>query len=265
MPVITLTTDWGNQDFYVAAVKGCIFSICPQTTVIDISHQIKTFNIAQAAFVIKSAYKFYPDESVHIIGVFSEQKEDQPYICVKYHNQFFVGTDNGCLGLIIDDLAETVIKLDESEKYQIADSTFPELSVFATAAAHLANGVDINNLGKKIKDFRRSVSLMPAIDESRISGHVIYVDSFKNLITDISKNIFERVGKLRPYTIYVQSHNTKNRIDYISKSYNESIGGELLALFNSLDLLEIAQYEGFVSDHLKLGVGAAVIINFANR
>ncbi len=262
MPIITLTSDWQTHDFYLAAVKGQLFSICPTATIIDISHQIQTFNLAQAAFVIKNSYQYFPDNTIHIIAVKSEGNTDNNYIGVRHKNQYFICADNGILGLIFE---QTILdEIVEIEKYPTFDlPTFPELVVFTNAAGHLANGGRIKDLGKIKANYRKQVPLQPVIENSVIIGRVIYIDSYQNAITNISSDLFYKVGKNRGFSIFVQTN--KNKISQINKTYSETSDGDLLAIFNSLNLLEIAIYNGFAAELLGLDTNSTVRINFYGK
>ena len=103
MPIITLTTDWNKDDYYVGAAKGAIYSNCIDATIVDITHQIKPFNIFQAAFILKNSYRFYPSGTVHIIGVKTEIYADQKYIAAEFEGQYFLGTDNGIFSLLFQE------------------------------------------------------------------------------------------------------------------------------------------------------------------
>jgi S-adenosylmethionine hydrolase len=255
MSIVTLTSDWNSDDYYSAAVKGKILSHCPDTIVFDITNQVPPFNIALAAFQLKHAYRHFPADTIHIIAVNSETKEKRPYIALKANNQYFIGYDNGIFGLIFDHDPEEIVSIDSSKA-----GTFPELSVFTEAACEIIRTGKISGLGSKYTRLYKQVSMLPAIDESVINGSVIYIDSYKNAFTNISRELFDQIGKGRPFEIFVQSNH--NRIDRLNINYSDSSMGEMLALFNSLGLLEIAINEGNAADLLNLAHNSSVRIKF---
>lgn len=259
MPIITLTTDWNANDFYVGAIKGKILSQCPHAIIIDISHQVQPFNITQAAFIIRNSYSNFPDNSIHIICVNTEGAKDKPFLVLKYQKHYFIGTDNGIFGLLFENDPEQIISIKSNEKA----SSFAALSVFAEAAGKLANEGKIETLGNAVKSFSKRIPIRAAIEESIINGSVIYIDSFKNAITNISRELFNRVGKNRPFEIYVRSNHYK--INKINTFYHETSPGEILALFNSVGLLEIAINMGNVADLLDLSVNSSVRIKFLEK
>ncbi|MFC2151610.1 S-adenosyl-l-methionine hydroxide adenosyltransferase family protein [Bacteroidota bacterium] len=255
MPVITLTTDWNNDDFYLGAVKGAIYNSCIDATIVDITHQIKPFNIYQAAFILKNCHKFYPKGSVHIIGVKTEAFANQQFIAAEFEDRYFLGTDNGIFSLLFKD--------DDTVKFVLLDyerSSFPVLDVFSKVACKLIEGEEFDSLGNEVKEIERRVPLRATIDESSISGSVVYIDSFQNAITNVSNDLFKRIGKGRPFKIYVQSNHYV--ISKINQSYQETSIGELLALFNSLNLLEIAINGGNAAELLNLDTNSTIRIKF---
>jgi S-adenosylmethionine hydrolase len=258
MAIITLTTDWKSNDFYVGAVKGAILSAYADAQIIDINHQVATFNIAQAAFIIKNSFAYFPKGTVHIIDVNSEMTSQASYIALHYLDHYFIGTDNGGFGLICKDNIQTIVRIEKffDKEFQ----TFPALKVFAPAAAFLALGNKINELGASLSDINRQTPFRATIDEAVIVGSVIYIDSYQNVITNISKELFDRVGRNRKFEILVQSNHY--RINKINLTYNETSNGELLAIFNSAALLEIAINKGNIAELLNLSINSNVRIKF---
>ena len=255
MSIVTLTSDWNSDDYYSAAVKGTILNRCPGTLVVDITNQVPSFNIALAAFQLKHAYRHFPADTIHIIAVNSDSKEKRPYLALKADNHFFIGYDNGIFGLLLEHDPEEMVSIESS-----GAEIFPELSVFAAAACEIIRSGRLSGLGSKYTQLYKQVPMLPAIDESVINGSVIYIDSYKNAFTNISRELFDQIGKGRPFEIFVQSNH--NRIDRLNISYSDSSLGEMLALFNSLGLLEIAINGGNAADLLNLALNSSVRIKF---
>jgi S-adenosylmethionine hydrolase len=255
MSIITLISDWNSDDYYSAAVKGRILSNCPDASVIDITNKIPPFNIAMAAFQLKHSYKHFPAGTIHLIAVNSETDDDHPMIAVKANEHYFIGCDNGIFGLLLESDPDEIVVLDSKDA-----GTFPEWSVFAGAACKLASKGNLSELGQKYTRMNKRVPMLPAIEESMINGGVIYIDSYKNVITNISFELFQQIGKGRPYEILVQSNHYK--INRLNKKYGDSSMGEMLALFNSIGLLEIAINRGNASDLLNLTLNSSIRIKF---
>jgi hypothetical protein len=256
MPIITLTTDWNTNDYYLGAIKGKIFSQCPNVVIVDISHQIQPFNIHQAAFILRNSFSNFPEGTIHLIGVNTEGGDETPFLIIRYENHYFIGTDNGIFGLLFSDEPEIVISIKIKEKIP----GFSGISVLTDAACKVFNGVQPESLGTIVKSYKKRIPIRAAIDKSVINGSVIYIDSYKNAITNISRELFERVGKNRPFEIFVRSNHY--RIDKINNFYHETSPGELLAIFNSIGLLEIAMYMGNVADLLDLSVNSSIRVKF---
>jgi S-adenosylmethionine hydrolase len=257
MPVITLTTDWNKNDYYLAVIKGRILSLCPDAKIIDISHQVPSFNIRQAAFLIKNSYLHFPEETIHIIGVSSAAAPNGKFLATKVNNQYFLTYDTGIFGQIFKNEPEEIVEINsQGKEFDI----FPEFSVLIDVACQLINGGTLNTIGTEAKDFIKTVPLRAAIEDSTITGRIIYIDSYRNAITNVTRELFERIGQDRPFEILVQSE--RYRITKINKTYGETTLGELLALFNTIDLLEIAMNHGNVADLLALDTDSSVRIKF---
>ncbi len=258
MSIITLTSDWSTSDFYVGAVKGKLLSRCGTSHIIDISHKIQSFNTTQAAFVVRNAYPNFPLGTIHLLFVNTEPSPEKPCLAVKANGHIFIGTDNGVFSLIIGENAEKIIKLPLN-----TSNPHSALDVFCDAAAQLANGADISELGTELDTFHVRMQFRPTIENQTLTGSVIYVDSYQNAVTNISRDLFKKVSQNRNFEIYVQSKHYK--ITSISNKYSDVPVGELLALFNSVDLLEIAINNGNVARLLNLDTNSTVRIEFKDK
>lgn len=138
MGIITLTTDLGHRDFYQAALKGSLLSLDPSVTIVDITHEIPSFDIQQAAFVLKNAYKYFPKDTVHLIGIDSVYNKDTRYLAVRHHDYYFIGTDNGLFSLLFEEEPEEVVELNLIQDLKFLH--FPLTDIFAKAASYLAKG-----------------------------------------------------------------------------------------------------------------------------
>jgi S-adenosylmethionine hydrolase len=255
MAIVTLTSDWNNDDYYTGAVQGKILTRCPGTVFVTVTNQVPAFNISLAAFLLRQVAQGFPQGTIHLIAVNNEIKDRNPFIGVKLSNQFFIGYDNGIFGLLADEEPQEVVLL----KYDKGGS-FPELSVFAEAACDLIQSGKLSTLGSRYENLYRQVAMLPAIDESVITGSIIYIDSYRNAFTNINRELFERIGRGRSFELFIQSNHY--RINRINTWYSETSSGEILALFNSLDLLEIAINGGNAAELLNLSLNSTIRIKF---
>jgi len=257
MAIITLTTDLGYKDFYQAALKGSILKLMPDVNLIDITHSISAFNIPQAAFVLKNAYPYFPAATVHLIGIDSVFNENTRYLALKYKGHYFVGSDNGIFSLLLEEEPEEVVELNIMQDLKFLH--FPLTDIFAKAAAHLAKGGKLAEIGISVTELEEKVHLQPVIERDVIRGSVIYVDSFQNVITNITKDLFSNIQRNREFTLYFRKNES---ISQLSWHYNEVPEGEKLCLFGISNHLEIAINKGNASGLLGLHLGDIVRVEF---
>jgi S-adenosyl-L-methionine hydrolase (adenosine-forming) len=259
MPTVTLTTDWIHDDYYVGAIKGKLTDSCPALNIVDISHKIPAFNIARAAFVLKNSFHHFPKGTIHLIFVNSEPSDNESIMAIEYEGHFFIGNDNGVFGLIFREVPAAIVELP----FPSRTTSFSSMEIFVHAACHLAGRGEIAGLGKSRDGFSRSIPRRATIDRDVINGSVIYIDSYQNAITNITKELFERIGLGRIFEIALQSNHYK--LNRINKTYSETATGELLVLFNSLDLLEVAINKGNASELLNLNTNSTIRIRFYDK
>ncbi len=256
MPVITLTTEWRSDDIYYGIIKGKLISMCPGATIIDNAGDIPAFNISYASFIIRNTYANYPQGTVHIICVHSEARRDQDYLVVKAKGHYFIGTDNGIFNLILNADPDEVIKISH-------DGTMDELDIFSRAASDIISGKGSDELGESIGSLSERLPLRATIEKNVIIGSIIFIDSYGNAISNITREVFYRVFENKSYRILIQSN--KNYTDRISERYSDVPVGELLARFNQLDLLEISINGANVSELLSLSVGSVVRVDISGK
>ncbi len=240
MGLITLISDWGIKDYYVAAVKGMIYKSFPNAQIVDISHNVQPFDSTEAAFILRNVYKNFPDGTVHIIGINTEESINSVHTVVYYNKQYFIGSDDGIFSLIIEDKPESIISLEipmESPTY-----TFSGRDRFAKAAAHLAKGGNLDELGSHRESILTKILFAPPINNNTLKGMIISIDNYHNLITNISKSDFKKFTKGHKFEISFRSN--KYKINSIDDSYDDVVNGELVALFTTGDVLEIAINKG---------------------
>ncbi|MCK4569695.1 MAG: SAM-dependent chlorinase/fluorinase [Bacteroidales bacterium] len=256
MPIITLTSDWGTKDHYLASVKGAILKQIPEARIIDISHHIPPHNLTQAAFILKNCYRDFPPGTIHIIGVSTEESEANPHTIVLAEEQYFIGADNGIFSLIFEEPPEKIFEINLMQ--DSAFFTFSSRDRFVKAAALIAKGDDISKLGHERKSLNEKILFAPVVDKNIIKGIVIYIDNYKNVITNIRQDMFREIGKNRKFTISFRGE----EIHRIYESYSDVPVGEILALFGCNGHLEIAMNNGKAGNLLGLNQDDPVRVEF---
>ena len=260
MRIITLTTDLGTKDSYLASVKGSIHSQLKEVNIIDISNNIEPFNIQQAAYILRSSYKDFPNGTIHIVSIDDELSITNEHVAVKANEHYFIGADNGLFPLIFNDVKpEKIVRLNISLTSNCM--TFASKNIFIPAACHLARGGTMEIIGSKINDFEiNKIELKSVIQNNMIRGSVIYIDRYGNAITNIFKKEFEQVQKGRDFTILFTREVEK--ITELSKKYKDVDTAEKLALFGENNQLQIAINKGNASKLLGLKLHEIIIIEF---
>lgn len=255
MAIVTLLTDSGDSDHYVAAIKARIISVNPGVRIEDISHRIKPSDIGHAAFVLRSVFREFPKGTVHLVGVDAVGQRDDAFIALQLEDHFFVGSDNGLFGLISDKPHQQLAALNT---INAMTTTFPERDVFAPAAAKLASGMSITNLGPPMASFKKMIDRQVKATKKQITGTVIRVDHYGNLITNIPKEAFDFLSKDKAFTIQFGGEKFRR----IHQQYHQAEQGECFIVFNSMGLLEIGIYKGHAAELLGLDYDSLVNIIF---
>lgn len=266
--VITLTTDFGADDAYVAAMKGVILSTNPEVNIVDITHSVEPQNVYQAAFILGYTYRYFPKKTVHVAVVDPGVGSERRGVILKTPSALFVAPDNGILSYVIDELSSAkgsvaqyspdqdlvtlgkgfeVVAITEPRFWrQPVSTTFHGRDIFAPVAATLTLDISPYELGEKITSLHVFPILKPLVDyQSKLTGTVLYVDHFGNLITNIKKSdlpgkdiLIEAAGQL---------------IQGVARYYAE--GEELMAIIGSSGYLEISLKDGSAADFLNIGIG----------
>ncbi|MGV8880309.1 MAG: SAM hydrolase/SAM-dependent halogenase family protein [Sphingobacteriaceae bacterium] len=257
MAIITLTTDLGDKDIYQAALKGSILKLLPQVNIVDITHAVAAFNVPQAAFILKNSFHYFPENTVHLIGIDTVYNNDTKYLAVAYKKHFFVGADNGIFSLMFDETPLKIVEINILQDLKFLH--FPLADIFVKAACHLAKGGTLDDIGLTVQRIEQKMNLQPVIENNLIKGSVIYIDSFQNVITNITKELFNKVQNGRRFTLYFKRNES---INHLSWHYSEVPEGEKLCLFGISDHLEIAINKGNASGLLGLNYGDIVRIEF---
>jgi len=260
MAIITLTSDLGNKDSYLASVKGSIYSQLESAKIVDITHDITPFNIQQAAYVLRNCFKDFPQGTIHIISIDDELTSKNEHLAVKTNGHYFIGADNGLFSLLLNEMkAEKIVRLNISQSTNCM--TFAAKNIFVPAACHLARGGTMEIIGTEVADFEvKSTELKAVIEKDMIRGMVIYVDGYGNAITNISKEVFESVQKGRNFSILFGRED--EQITTISTKYKEVPPPERLAIFGENSFLQIAMNQGEANKLLGLNLHEIIRIEF---
>ncbi len=248
MAIITLISDWGDEDYYPAAVKGIIYSLMPNAIVVDITHRITPFDMSQAAYVLRNAYHNFPKGSIHIIGINTEESLKQPHTVAYYNGHYFIGSDNGIFSLIFSREPDEMIALDIFQ--QSNDYSFSSRDRFAKAAVEIAQGKALNELGTLKKSLLQKTLFKPAANSTTIYGMVIHIDPYENIITNITRNLYDNVIDKKPFVIKLKSF----EIHKISDTYSDVNISEIVCFFGSNGLLQIAINKGNAASLLNVKI-----------
>lgn len=250
MPIITLTTDFGEKDHFAGAVKGSIYNELSDVRIVDVSHSISPFNIIEAAYTIQNAYSSFPKNTIHIIGIDSELSPENKHIAVKLDDHYFICANNGIMSMICQDIVpEKIVEINIHDKIQ---SSFPVLDVFVKVACHIARGGTLEVIGKVINNIKPIKYLVPFVNDEKtqIIGTVIHIDNYGNVITNIKRKFFEGIQKIRSYEIEARNYKFKKVHDRYNAIINYDLPeerrndeGKALVVFNASDYLEIAVYK----------------------
>lgn len=246
MSIITLTTDYGLKDHFVGALKGKILSEYSEASIIDISHDIDPFNTVEASYIIGASYASFPKGTVHLIGVDMEWNKENQHIVMQWNDHYFIAADNGILSMLSQKIVpQKIVAINIHDRLH---NEATDMDVFVKVACHIAKGGLLNVIGKETNNIKQVTELQAVVsaDNNSLKGHIIYIDHFGNVVTNISKKQFLEVAKGRPYQIVMKTKNIKTILPNYSAIASSDkypikyYEGEKLALFNEAGFLEIA-------------------------
>ena len=274
MAIITLTSDWNQHDYYSGMLKGRILRLVPEAVLVDISHDIQSFHSLQGAFVLRHAMKEFSPGTIHVFLVNQGYAEEvNPVVC-KYRGHYILSWNDPVLGLIFDEEPDFSVhitpeifsglnlKSNEAKDGSEFSPAFPEMALFPKIIKWLTDSPEEALAGFQSTPVGQS-PWQPVIQDEAITGRVIYIDSYKNAISNISSVLFENIRKGRDFSIFVKSNHYL--INELSDSYRDAEPGDLIALFNSVGFLEIAIVHGQVSELLSLEPGSTIKIKFYDK
>ncbi|OJU22768.1 MAG: hypothetical protein BGN92_04425 [Sphingobacteriales bacterium 41-5] len=239
MNFITLTSDIGHTDYLVGAIKAQLLQVNPDLQLVDISHNISPFNLFQASYVCRGAFKNFPEFTFHLVLVNLFDRKPKNLLLVFHKNQYIMCPDNGLLNMILEEKPEMVMGIPMDKKS--AKSTLYITGLMAQTIKRIIDGESIEKIGVPDVTFREKNPLQPIENSDLIEGQIIFIDNFENVIVNITRKQFETQRKERNFKIHFLRDEV---IDKISESYADVPEGEKLAYFNSADYLEIAINKG---------------------
>ena len=258
-PIITLLTDFGTKDYYVASMKGVILSINPDCTIVDITHEVIPHDIRGAALILANTYSYFPKGTIHLSVVDPGVGSSRKPVLLVTPNYFFVGPDNGLFTLVTQrEEVKQAVALTRKEYFLPKVSmTFHGRDIFAPVAAHLSLGISPNAFGYKTKSLRKLGIRRPVIKDGKLLGEILHIDTFGNLVSNIDGEKFSRFIRGRPFVIQAG----RKAIRGLKRGYWEGKEGEPIVLIGSGGFLEISVREGNAQKMLKLKKGDPILIS----
>jgi S-adenosylmethionine hydrolase len=256
MPIITLTTDFGLADGYVGTMRGVILSIAPGTPMVDLSHEVPAQNIRAAAFVLYQAVPFFPADTIHLVVVDPGVGSQRRALAVRTGQGIFVAPDNGVLSYVLASVDVHEAMSLSNPAYQLPDvsTTFHGRDIFAPAAAHLAHGVPLNELGPRAINLVRLPVPQPEVSlQGQVVAHVMHVDHFGNLILDVTA---ATLGDNPSFEV------AGHTLEELSQTFADVERGQPVVYVGSTrDHVEIAIRDGHAARELGVGLGDQVVIH----
>ncbi|MEM6799968.1 MAG: SAM-dependent chlorinase/fluorinase [Bacteroidota bacterium] len=261
MSIITLTSDLGNDSHYAAIVKGVIMSLYPAARLLDITHNIPSFDTMQAAYIVKHSFSAFPEGSIHIVAVDPEKGKSDMGMVMAYNKHFFVGPDNGVMSLISDSQSAICHRIENEGLLRTQyPSSFRAARSFAPTAAFLASGGTLAEVGEPF-DMQTLHWGAPSYSENCLRGKVIHIDKFGNAVTNIDKTNFLKLKADKRFEIFIRNV----RLQRIVNTYADVGKADALAIFGENQFLEIAMREASAAQLLGLKVHDMITIEFRSE
>ena len=254
-PIVTLTTDFGLSDHYVGTMKGVILGICPRARIVDISHDVKPFAVAEGAYLIAQAYSYFPPKTVHVVVVDPGVGTVRRPILMEAAVQYFVAPDNGVLGMICSREQHKVRLISNGRLFRNpVSATFHGRDIFAPVAAHMAAGVSASRVGKLVGDAVRLEFQNPQrTGEGKWLGRILHIDRFGNIVTNFEAANFPEIER-REFAFKIG----RRRIAALARNYAEHAPGEPFAIAGSSGYMEISVGQASAAEIVRCGPGAPV-------
>ncbi len=249
--IVTLTSDFGTRDAYVAAMKGVICSILPSARIVDVTHEIPPQKVIEAALLLEATYIWFPPGTVHVAVVDPGVGTQRRALAVESGGQFFLGPDNGVLSAPLRAEGARAHEIIEA-RYELPErsDTFHGRDIFAPAAGHVASGVEVSHLGPEVSDCALLELPKPRVVEGRIVGEVLRIDRFGNALSNIPRSMLSQIGP-GPYEVLVD----ETSYGRLRRRYQDVVANECLALTGGDGRVEIAVNGGSAAERYRLVPG----------
>jgi S-adenosylmethionine hydrolase len=250
--VITFTTDFGTGDHYVGTMKGVVLGICPIATLVDVCHEVHSYNILEGALTVAQAYPYFPAGTIHVVVVDPGVGGARRPIIAETRQHTFVSPDNGVLSFVYQHECEVTVRHVANDRYFLhpVSNTFHGRDIFAPVAAHIAAGVPLDNFGPQIEDYvRLNIATPKLVAKGTLQGAVLKVDKFGNVVTNITAgDLSETLGAGASFRVRIAG----TIISDIRTSYAGAPTGQLFAVFGSMGYLEIASNQSSAAEQLQV-------------
>ncbi|MBP7643594.1 MAG: SAM-dependent chlorinase/fluorinase [Saprospiraceae bacterium] len=253
--LVSMISDFGTVDFYLAKFKASIYKKCPSLEIIDVNHHIPLHDISLAAFQLKNIIDEFPEGSIHLVAVNNHYNIQSRYFCFEVGGQYFIGPDNGIFSLIFPNLDSLVLY----EILPLDDQMMSASAAYVHAISCIYHGLPMSEFTKKSQDPLMKIAFKPVVTSTQLRATVIHIDHFGNVITNLSKKDFEEAKSGRRFKLYYDPHDP---LEYVSKSYASVPVGDPLCTFNESNLLEIAINMGNAAQLLNLKLNETIQIDF---
>ena len=253
--IITLTTDFGYKDPYVGVMKGVILNRCPDSTVVDLTHGITPHSVLEANFSIRGSYSYFPEGTLHVIVVDPGVGSRRRILFLQKEEHRFLAPDNGVLTGLLHDAGSVRSVENDSLFLEEVSNTFHGRDIFAPVAAEIVRGIDPEDLGPEVADPQRIDWSEPSYDKDTVEGCIVYIDVYGNLVTNISRDLVEKLGMKKP-RVYLSG----KEIGTPQTFYTIRPKGEPLAIYGSFGHLEIAVSQGNAAEVYSVGTGDEIIV-----
>ncbi|KAA9339086.1 SAM-dependent chlorinase/fluorinase [Hymenobacter busanensis] len=257
MGLITFLSDFGYRDHYVAAVKARLLHLAPAVPVLDITHAIEPYNVPHAVHVLCAVFSDFPEGTTHLIGVDDHGGAKRGWVAAAWRGHYFVAADNGILTLLTDGRPDDLVRLPMPAAWPAS----PTRDVLAPAAAHLAQGKPLTDLGPLSTELYQLLNRQLRLQDHRITGHVVHIDHYGNLVTNISRTAIEAVGHGRPFTV----HFAREVVRGLATHYQAADPGDAVGIYNSQGMLCIGVNQGHASELLGLHFDSQVDVRFPSE
>lgn len=253
--LVSLISDFGTVDFYLAKFKASLYRKCPAIEIIDVSHNIPIHDISLAAYQLKNLVDDFPEGSIHIVAVNNYYGSQPRYLCFEVNKQYFIGPDNGIFSLVFPEL-------ESYQLYEIfppGEGTGYATYIYIHAVSCIHHGLPMSEFAKQATEPMIKIEFKPVVTSTQLRATVIHIDYFGNVVTNLTKADFDLAKAGRRFKLYYDPHDP---LEFVSKIYASVPVGDPLCLFNESGLLEIAINMGNASQLLNLKLNETIQIDF---